>query len=387
MSQRTSIFFAIVLFLLSYNSSFALQLEVTPELIEFTKDAKPITIELRVFDGNKPIRWDSKKLRGLSSDINIFNLNGESLGRNSISGIKFMPIGSADGLNYRLVGVVDRSIINNMDFKIVISIADNTDLTKVLPVVIPELKNQSLEEVDTKLSDVDKLLKSLQEIKKDTDRTLYWIGGLGLAVLLTMFGLLWQIFSLRKSDEVTKDVSRNIELLQEQESSSIKEQHRESHNELFKQGMTILSSTSSVHERTHELIRVTEKIDNGIRGMASGNDNSQVTQDFQRLKHLIVDIADSSKKNSDDLSGWVSKIENDRESLTTVMGEISDSVHFFSHKSELFIDRLEHYDKVIDRLYNFGITLEQTNDEAEINRLRRLLDQEFEEMKRESEYY
>ena len=320
MAQMTKKFLGFLIstiLVISYGNLYALDLEVSPNLIEFGPNAAPIELGLRVFDKGKPVRWDSKRLKALSSKITVVNTEGESLGLESAFGLKFIPIGASDGLTYRLIGVVDRSIQFKTTLQVTINIASKPGLKSMLSVTIPN-SNESIVGNTIKESEARRLLDDLAIVKNNTGNTLSWVTGVGLLLVSFLFGLATLYMTLTKSNTVTKEVGISIKQLQERqsalmsqqqerESNSIKLQQSEFHHELHKQGMDILSSTGKVYATASELVRVTNQIDSDIGDFAKKpfQADEKVKKNVKELKKLVKDITLDSKSSNEELSVWI----------------------------------------------------------------------------------
>lgn len=397
MKQKLLVFFIVMIPLIGFNQSYALELVVSPRLIEFDSDATPIQIELSVFDKGKPIRWDSSRLKTPSSKITVISSEGESLGLDSDSGFKFIPIGSVDGLTYRLVAVVDRSIKDKISTQVVISIANRSDLISALGLSIPDLSNRPTVISTSQVAEAKTNDENMSDIENKVDDVFMLVSVIGVTIAAILIGLLQQFISLSKSDSVTKDVgdsiknlqerqaqlilqenereSASIRLHQERESNKIRYQQSDSHHALDKQGREILVSTSEVHTTAKKLVEITNLIDLGVRDFSRNPDqnNGKIIKDVKKLKKLVQDVSSSSESSSHELSDWISRVEENRDLLVEIVDEISESVHHFT-------GRADDYDKMMIKLYNYITNLTYQQENTMKDHVIRTMDNHFREM-------
>ena len=194
--HKVLIFFIFIISLIGFNQSHALELEISPELLEFDSDATPIEIELRVLEKGKPIRWDSSRLKGQSSKITVTSSEGESLGLDSDSGIKFIPLGSIDGFTYRLVAVVDRSIKDKISTQVAISIANKSDLISALGLSVPKFSNKPRVSSASQVVEENKDGEYKSVVENKVDNLFNWISVIGVLMLGLLFGLFQSLKSL-----------------------------------------------------------------------------------------------------------------------------------------------------------------------------------------------
>lgn len=295
----------------------AYQLDVVQESISFTPDAVPLVINLRVLNKGKAQRWDSKKLRSLSSKITVKDSTGRSLGQGSSVGLTFVPNGtSEDRLFYNLVGVVDRKITENQQLVIFISFQDNPELSDMVIVDIPSFPKESkgLEERSTKGVSKAEFNESISSLES-TVTNLMWTLASSMGLAFILFFLV-----LRKSNSVTEDVG-----------DEIKKRQLHNHYELVNHGKDILQTSEKIQWDTEALKAVTTKIDGDIQNFSKDPEKyrKRVKADLVKFNDLVENITSASKLNNDGLSEWILAIGEEREASDAKVDELASSINYF----------------------------------------------------------
>ena len=169
--------------------------------------------------------------------------------------------------------------------------------------------------------------------------------------------------------------SASIRLHQERESNKIRFQQSESHHMLDKQGREILHSTSEVHTTAKKLVDITNLIDIGVRDFSKDPDqnNAKVVKDVKKLQKLVKEVFSSSELSSNEFSDWLSRVEENRDSLVDIVDEMSESVNHFT-------SRADDYDKMMVKLYNYITNLTHDQENSMKNQVIRSFENHLREM-------
>ena len=317
MRCRNLLSIVVFIFLTTSTNVNAYQLDVVQEAISFTPDAEPLVINLRVLNKGKAQRWDSKKLRSLSSKITVKDSTGRSLGQGSSVGLTFVPNGtSEDRLFYNLVGVVDRKITASQQLVIFISFQDNPELSDMVIVDIPGFPKESKDLWDSSAKGVTKAeFKESISGLESTITNLIWSLALSVVVTFILFFL-----TLRKSDRVTEEVG-----------DEIKNRQLNNHHELVSSGKDILLNSEKIQWDTEALKAVTTKIDGDIQNFSKDPEKyrKRVKADLAKFNDLVENITTASKLNNHGLSDWILAIGEEREASDAKVDELASSINYF----------------------------------------------------------
>jgi len=249
-------------------ASFALELDIVEDKIIFNEAGDPVEINVLLLNNGKIIRWNSDKTLKISSKIKIVDIEGNSLGYNEKSDIKFIPMGvSYDKKYYKLVGVINRNIKNKLKVDAQIIIENENIKPDYFSIIISSRPNTPIRHKEITPEYLTK-----DDFKNEVNLIFNML-------LLTVLGVLASLyFSVKKNNEVTEEKTSLL-------GSSIQKNFEKSTEKHHK----ILHDTKKIVNDTRELRKISDKIDSNIQNISvnPAKYKKQLRKNLNKYKALL----------------------------------------------------------------------------------------------------